>query len=332
MELDPDMLIRPRSRFPSFVSIAEGGLLRWIAVGVVALVFLGTTFYSVATDEVGVVKRLGTYVRTAQPGLHMKLPFAFEKVHKVRVKHVFKEEFGFATERPGVRTVYRRGDYLDESLMLTGDLNSAVVEWIIQYRIKDPILYLFEVRGVPETIRDVAEASMRNIVGDRSVTEVLTIGRREVADQVQLLMQQTLDEYQTGVEVVTVNLKDVNPPDPVKPSFNEVNEAKQERETLINEAWAEYNSAIPAAEGEAQRVIRDAEGYAVARVNRAEGDTERFLAVLAEYSRARDVTKRRLYLEAMSEILPKLEETYVVDPELRNLIPLLQLDRKGGRE
>jgi len=331
MELDPEMLIRQRPRMPSLSSL-RGGALRWVAIGIVALVFLTTTFYSVATDEVGVVKRLGTYVRTAEPGLHMKLPFAFEKVHKVRVKHVFKEEFGFATERPGVRTVYRRGDFSGESLTLTGDLDSAVVEWIVQYRVQDPIKYLFEVRGVPETIRDVAEASMRTIVGDRSVTEVLTIGRREVADQVQLLMQEILDEYETGVEVVTVNLKDVNPPDPVKPSFNEVNEAKQERETLINEAWAEYNRAIPAAEGEAQRVIRDAEGYGVARVNRAQGDTERFLAVLAEYSRAKDVTKRRLYLEAMNEILPKLDNRYIVDPELRNLIPLLQLDKKGSQE
>lgn len=331
MEFDPEMLVRPRPRFPSPPSLGSGGL-RWIALGIVALIFLTTTFYSVATDEVGVVKRLGTYVRTAQPGLHMKLPFAFEKVHKVRVKHVFKEEFGFATERPGVRTVYRRGDYSGESLMLTGDLNSAVVEWIVQYRVKDPVQFLFQVRGVPETIRDVAEAAMRSIVGDRSVTEVLTIGRREVADEVQLLMQDVLDGYGTGVEIVTVNLKDVNPPDSVKPSFNEVNEAKQERETLINEAWAEYNSAIPAAEGEAQRVIRDAEGYALARVNRAQGDAERFLAVLREYSRAKDVTKRRLYLETMSKVLPQIDRKFIVDPELRNLIPLLQLDGKGGQE
>ncbi len=330
MEYDPEMMVRSR-RFGA-LSLPGRVSLGWVVVGVVALVFLATTFYSVATDEVGVVKRLGTYVRTAQPGLHMKLPFAFEKVHKVRVRHVFKEEFGFATERPGVRTVYSRGDFSGQSLMLTGDLNSAVVEWIIQYRIKDPVQYLFNVRGVPETIRDVAEASMRTIVGDRSVTEVLTIGRREVADQVQLLMQDVLDRYESGVEVVTVNLKDVNPPDPVKPSFNEVNEAKQERETLINGAWAEYNRAIPAAQGEAQRVIRDAEGYALARVNRAQGDAERFIAVWKEYSRAKDVTKRRLYLETMTEILPKIQGKFIVDPELRNLIPLLQLDRKGGGE
>jgi membrane protease subunit HflK len=330
MEFDPEMMVRPKPPWRGLRTMPPGGL-RWVAGVVVAIVLLATTLYSVATDEVGVVKRLGRYSRTVQPGLHMKMPFAFEKVHKVRVKHVFKEEFGFATERPGVRTIYRRGDFSGESLMLTGDLNSAVVEWIVQYRIDDPVLYLFRVRGVPETIRDVAEAAVRDIVGDRSVTEVLTVGRREAADEVQLMMQRILDEYETGIEVVTVNLKDVNPPDPVKPSFNEVNEAKQERERLINEAWAEYNKEIPAAEGEAQRTIRDAEGYALARVNRAEGDAQRFLAVWSEYSRARDVTRRRLYLETMSEILPNIKKKYIVDPELKNLIPLLQLDGEGGQ-
>jgi membrane protease subunit HflK len=330
MKFDPEMEVRAR-RTPRVPDLNRT-TLSWAALVILAIIFLSTTFYSVATDEVGVVKRLGAYARTVPSGLHMKLPFAVEKVHKVRVKHVFKEEFGFATERPGVRTVYRRGDFSAESLMLTGDLNAAVVEWIVQYRISDPVKYLFRVRGVPETLRDVAEASMRQIVGDRSVTEVLTIGRREVADEAQLVMQQILDQYKTGIQVETVNLKDVNPPDPVKPSFNEVNEAKQEKERLINEAWSEYNKAIPAAEGEAQRVIRDAEGYALARVNRSEGEAERFVAVWREYSRAKDVTKRRLYLEMMTEVLPDIPNKFIVDPELRNLIPLLQLSGKGGGE
>ncbi len=331
MEYDPETMVthgRTTLRLPELRS----GAIRWIAIGIVAIIFLSTTLYSVATDEVGVVKRLGSYVRTVPSGLHMKLPFAFEKVHKVRVKYVFKQEFGFATERPGVRTVYRRGDFSGQSLMLTGDLNSAVVEWIIQFRIKDPVQYLFKVRGVSETLRDASEAAMRLVVGDRSVTEVLTVGRREVADQAHLLMQAILDDYEAGIEIVTVNLKDVNPPDAVKPSFNEVNEAKQERERMINEAWAEYNKEIPAAAGEAQRVIRDAEGYALARVNRAQGDAERFVAVWKEYSRARDVTRRRLYLETMTKILPEIKDKYIVDPELKNLIPLLQLGKKGAQE
>jgi membrane protease subunit HflK len=330
MKYDPEMMVNSR-RAPRLPELNRG-TLQWVAIVVLAIILLSTTFYSVATDEVGVVKRMGAYTRTVQSGLHLKLPLAIEKVHKVRVKYVFKEEFGFATERPGVRTVYRRGDFSAESLMLTGDLNAAVVEWIVQYRISDPVQYLFKVRGVPETLRDIAEASMRQIVGDRSVTEVLTVGRREVADQAQLVMQKILDEYETGIQIETVNLKDVNPPDPVKPSFNEVNEAKQEKERLINEAWSEYNKAVPAAEGEAERVIRDAEGYALARVNRSQGDAERFVAVWREYSRARDVTKRRLYLETMSEILSRTPRKFIVDPELKNLIPLLQLDGKGGGE
>lgn len=330
MEYDPGMRVynKPQIKFPPINTKAW----RWIALGVLAIIFLTTTFYSVATDEVGVVKRMGNYNRTVQSGLHVKLPFALEKAHKVRVKHVFKEEFGFATAQAGVRTTYRRGDFSAESLMLTGDLNSAVVEWIVQYRIQDPVLYLFKVRGVEETLRDVSEAAMRQIVGDRSVTEVLTIGRREVSDEVALLMQELLDKYEAGIEIVTVNLKDVNPPDQVKPAFNEVNQAKQERERLINEAWSEYNRAVPAAEGEAQRLIRDAEGYALARVNRAQGDAERFVAVWKEYSRARDVTKRRLYLEVMTEIIPSIENKYIIDPELKSLIPLLQLGAKGGQQ
>jgi membrane protease subunit HflK len=330
MEFDPEMLVRPRKRLE--IPALRGDLARWVVIGIVAIILLSTTFYSVATDEVGVVKRLGAYARTVQPGLHLKLPFALEKVHKVRVRYVFKEEFGFATERPGIRTVYRRGDFSGESLMLTGDLNAAVVEWIVQYRISDPVKYLFKVREVPETLRDVSEAATRRIVGDRSVTEVLTVGRREVADETQQIMQAILDEYETGIQIVTVNLKDVNPPDQVKPSFNEVNEAKQEKERLINEAWAEYNKAIPAAEGEAQRMIRDAEGYALARVNRAQGDAERFVAVWREYSQAKDVTKRRLYLETLTDVLPGIKNKYIVDPELENLIPLLQLQQKGGGE
>ncbi len=329
MEYDDEMRVH-QNRTIQFPPL-NTGVWRWIALGILGLIFVTTTFYSVATDEVGVVKRLGSYSRTVQPGLHFKLPFALEKVHKVRVRHVFKEEFGFATALAGVRTTYQRGDFTAESLMLTGDLNAAVVEWIVQYQVKDPALYLFKVRGVPETIRDVAESAMRQIVGDRSVTEVLTVGRVEVANEVALRMQEMLDTYETGIEIVTVNLKDVNPPDAVKPSFNEVNQAKQERERMINEAWSEYNKAIPAAEGEAQRVIRDAEGYALARVNRSQGDAERFVAVWREYSRAKDVTKRRLYLETMSEILPNIDRKFIVDPDFENLVPLLQFETKGGQ-
>ncbi len=308
---------------------------KWIVAGVVILValyVLFSTFYSIRADEVGVILRFGKYVRTTQPGLHLKLPFGIEKLNRVRIKHIFTEEFGYRTLRPGVRTEYARGEFLDESLMLTGDLNTAVVEWIVQYRVKNPVDYLFEVRNIGNTIRNASEFAMREIVGDRSVTEVLTIGRIEIGTEVEKTMQQVLDSYQAGIHIVTVKLQDVNPPDPVKPSFNEVNEAKQERERLINEAWQEYNKTIPQTIGEAERTIRTAEGYSLNRVNRANGDAQKFISIWQEYSRAKDVTRRRLYLEMMMDVLPKIEKKYIIDSSQRGMLPFLDLTPKEIKE
>ncbi len=309
--------------------------VKWIVTGIVVLVALYvvfSTFYSVKADEVGVILRFGRYVRITQPGLHLKLPFSIEKLYRVRIKHIFKEEFGFRTLRPGVRTEYARGQFLEESLMLTGDLNTAVVEWIVQYRVNNPVDYLFKVRNVRETIRNASEFAMREIVGDRSVTEVLTIGRIEIGTEVQRVMQQVLDSYQSGIYIVTAKLQDVNPPDPVKPAFNEVNEAKQEREKLINEAWQEYNKVIPQATGEAERTIRRADGYALNRVNRANGDAQKFIAVWQEYGKAKDVTRRRLYLEMMQDILPKIEKKYIIDSSQQGMLPFLDLTPKEIKE
>jgi len=307
---------------------------KWVGIGIIGiilLIVLISTFYSVGPDEEGVIKRFGKYVRVTQPGLHAKIPFV-ETVNKVRVKHIFKEEFGFRTLRAGVKTLYAPGDFNDESLMLTGDLNVAVVEWIVQYKIRDPIDYLFKVRDPRNTIRALSEAVMRQVVGDRSVDEVLTIGRIEVGQKAQEELQSILDTYETGIQVVTVKLKDVNPPDPVKPSFNEVNEAKQEKERTINEAWQAYNKVIPKAKGEAERTISTAEGYAVDRVNRAMGEANRFLAIWQEYRKAKDVTRRRMYLETLSDILPKIGEKYVIDSEGTGILPVLSLGEKGGEK
>jgi len=268
-------------------------------------------------------------MRITDPGLHVKIPFA-ESVTKVKVKRIFKEEFGFRTLRPGVRTVYTPEKWEDESLMLTGDLNVAVVEWIVQYRIVDPYKYLFKVRDVRKTIRDISEVVMRMVVGDRSVDEVLTVGRMEAATQAQKKLQEILNFYDTGIKIVTVKLKDVNPPDPVKPSFNEVNEARQDRERFINEAWQAYNKVIPKAKGEAEKVIAEAEGYAIKRVNRAQGDANRFLAIWKEYKRAKDVTRKRMYIETLSKVLPRVGKIYVVDSEQKTLLPLLSLE--GGKK
>ncbi|HXH28846.1 MAG TPA: FtsH protease activity modulator HflK [Candidatus Polarisedimenticolia bacterium] len=303
---------------------------------VFVLVAAATSFFTVAQDQVAVIQRWGRYVRTVPSGLHFKLPFGIERVTKVRVEYVYKEEFGFTSD-PGVRRPGLRPSSDQETRqMLTGDLNIADVEWIVQFKIRDPKAYVFKVRNVPLTLRNVSEAVMRRVVGDRSVTEVLTVGRAEIAALVEKDMQQLFDQYETGLVITTVQLKDVNPPEPVKPSFNEVNEARQEKERTTNQAWEAYNKAIPEAEGAARRTVSEAEGYAINRVNRARGDAQRFSALLTEYRRAPDVTRRRLYIEAMSDILPKIERKYIVDDQVKGLLPLLDLGRptrpQGGAE
>jgi membrane protease subunit HflK len=248
-------------------------------------------------------------------------------------QYIFRQEFGYQTTIPGVRTQIRRdASHLAESLMLTGDLNIATVEWVVQYRIKSPRDFLFNVREITKTIRDVAESVTRQVVGDHSVDEVIILSRREIAVEIKDRMQEMLDLYQAGIDIETVELQDVNPPDPVKPSFNEVNEARQEMEKMINQAWESYNKVIPKAKGEAEKTIRQAEGYELNRVNRAEGDANRFISIYNAYRQSKDVTKRRMYLEAMSEILPKIERKYVVDEDQKGLIQLLQLQDKGEKK
>ncbi len=304
---------------------------RTIGIGLIVLVVAAaafSSFYQVGTESEGVVLRLGRYNRTMGPGLHFKLPFGLERVHIVLSQRQLKEEFGFRTEEAGIRTRYAQQQFLEESLMLTGDLNVASVEWSVQYRIADPFLYLFKVRSVRDTFRAMAEAVMREIVGDRTVNEVLTVGRSELAITSQVKLQELCDQYQTGIRVVQVILQDITPPDPVKPSFNEVNQAQQDKEKLINEARADYNLAVPRARGEAEQTIRQAEGYSVDRVNRARGEAERFKAVYAEYRKAPEVTRRRIYLETLGQVLPNVGRKLIVDENTGNLVPLLQLGKE----
>ncbi|MFW6138643.1 MAG: FtsH protease activity modulator HflK [Spirochaetota bacterium] len=315
----------------SFMANAKKIILSGFVV-VLGLIFLFTLFYQVNTDQVGVITRFGKYVSITQPGLHVKIPFGVDKVTKVTVKRIHKEEFGFRTMMPGVKTEYQRVRPEEESLMLTGDLNSAVVEWIVQYRIADPVDYLFNVRNVRNIIRDASESVMRLAVGDRSVDEVVIISRREVAMEAEKRLQEILDSYQTGIHVVALELKDVNPPEPVKPAFNEVNEAKQEKERMVNEAWEAYNKAVPKARGEAEKTIRQAEGYALNRVNRSQGDAKKFTAIWQEYVNSKDVTRRRLYLEVLNEVLPKVGKKYVVDSQQKGLLQLLRLGEQGGEK
>jgi modulator of FtsH protease HflK len=311
-------------------SLSTGRLLgaAWfLAVGLLGFIGFLTSWYQVESDEVGIVQRFGAYVRTTEPGLHMKIPLFVETVTKVPVLRQLKMEFGFRTQRAGVQSRYEQqtADTRAEALMLTGDLNVANVEWSVQYRIKEPRQFLFHVRDVPRTFHDMAEAAMRHVVGDHSVDEVVTIGREKVALEAREELQRLCDLYGIGIEVQQLVLQDVNPPDPVKPAFNEVNQAIQEKERAINDAWAEYNRTVPLAKGQAEQAVRSAEGYAAERVNNAQGDAARFEAVLAEYVRAPQVTRRRLYLEAMAEILPKAGRRIIIDDKAKGILPLLQL-------
>ena len=297
-------------------------------IGIAVIWLLISAIYTVGADEVAVIQRFGKYMRTTAPGLHSKIPFGVETVKNVKVQRVFKEEFGFRTIQAGINSKYSTQSFIGESLMLTGDLNSAVVEWIVQYRVKDPVNYLFHVRNVVETLRDASESVMREVVGDHSVDEVIVLSRQDIEVLAQNATQKLLDEFETGIDIVTIKLQDVNPPKTVQPAFNEVNEARQEKERIINEALEAYNKVVPQAKGQAEQTIRQAEGYAVNRVNRSKGDAENFLAVWSAYNKAEDVTRRRLYLETLLEILPKLEKIYMIDEQQKGFIPLLQLQAK----
>ncbi len=304
-------------------------LLRIAVMVLVAIVALTSIPFQIRPEEVGLVLRVGRNVRTTEPGLHFKLPF-IEQVLRVPVQRQLKEEFGFRTTVPGIQTRSAAGEFAGESVMLTGDLNVAVVEWVVQYRVTDPYNYLFKVRGLTETFRSMSQAVMREVVGDRTVTEVLTVGRQEIATASERLLQDLVNQYEMGLVIDQIVLQDVTPPDPVKPSWDEVNQAQQQRDRLINEARAEYNKVIPRAKGEAGQAILQAEGYALERVNGAQGDATRFKAVYDAYRRAPEVTRRRLYLETMQRVLPELGAKVFMDQGLGSVMPLLPIEGLKG--
>ncbi len=309
----------------------HGGPILIIFIFIV--LYLGySCVYKIELNEVGVVQRFGEYVRTEHPGLNFKLPNGIEKVTKVNIKLTFKEEFGSAVRQMDRRSRYAPAStYLNESLMLTGDLNVAVVPWVVQYRISDPYMYLFKVQDVTSTLRDLSESSMRAIVGDSSVDEVIK-ERQLIAGEAKKLLQKELNDAETGITVDKILMQKTNVPEPVQSSFNQVNQAMQEKETMIFKANEAYFKIIPAAKGSAEKTIKSSEGYALDRVNRAKGDAARFLSVYAEYSKAPDITRRRLYLESIQKILPKLGEKYIIDSDQKNLLPLLNLRKlEGGK-
>jgi membrane protease subunit HflK len=308
-----------------------GGSL-WLLL-LVLLVAVGgyASVYTVAPEEAGVIQRFGRYVRVTGPGLHFKLPFGIETVSKVKTGRNFQMEFGYRTVEAGVRSRFTERGFKEESLMLSGDLNVVDLQWTVQYKIGDPKDFLFQVKDVDSAIRDMSESVMRRVVGNRLFDFVLTVGRAEIADRVKVEMQKVLDSYRTGIQVVNVKMQNVTPPEPVEAAFNEVNEAEQERESKINQAQAAYNREIPKAKGSALQTISKAEGYALERVNKAQGEANRFLDVLKEYRQAKDVTKRRLYLESMDQLLNRVGEIYLIDEDQKGLVPLLDLQKARGK-
>ncbi len=310
------------------LSFKGAPMVTLLAIAVV-VISLWTTWFTVQPEETAVVQRFGEVVRTAGPGLHFKAPLGIETVRTVPTARVLKEEFGYRTlaAASGQRTQYAADNkaFKNESLMLTGDLNVIDVQWIIQYRIEDPILFLFNVRDTPKTVRDITESVMRRVVGNRLGSDVLTVARVEVSSEAKEEIQKILSEYKTGVRLVTVELQDVTPPDSVKPAFNEVNEARQDKERTINQAQEQANREIPKAGGEATQSISQAEGYALERTNRAQGEANRFLAILADYEGAPEVTRQRMYLESLSGFLAGLKDLYIVDSDQKALIPWLPM-------
>lgn len=301
------------------------------AVPVILILLAITTWsawYTVPSDSVAILQRFGKYQSEVPPGLHFKIPFGVDVATILPVKRQLKQEFGFFT--PGATNPDQYSDTPEEeSPMVTGDLNAALVEWVVQYRISEPVKYLFAVREPGATLRDVSESVMREAVGDRTVDEVITIGRQEIEAEALTRMQQLATRYEMGVSIDQVQLKNINPPAPVQDSFNEVNQAQQEKERLINEARRDYNRVIPLAEGEKDQRIREAEGYRLKRINEAEGDVARFKAVFTEYQKAPDVTQRRLYLETLQAIMPSVQNKVIVDEHMQGILPLLNLNKQA---
>jgi membrane protease subunit HflK len=308
--------ILPRLRLGAFI------------VPIIFIVYTAmTAIFSVPTESEAVILRFGKFVKRVGPGLHFKLPFGIDRQTSIPVKRQLKQEYGFATRGASNPTQFSsRDERPKEKAMVTGDLNAALVEWVVQYRITQPEQFLFKVRFPEDTLRDVSESVMREAVGDRTVDEVITIGRQAIESEALSRLQQIVNEYGMGLTIDQIQLKSVDPPEPVQSSFDEVNQAKQEREKLINISKGEYNKAVPRTGGEADQHIERAKGYAIQRINEAEGDATRFNALLTEYLKAPEVTRKRLYLETLAEVLPRIRSKIILDDDAKQVLPLLQLN------
>lgn len=329
---DPGELLEKLRRDVSGTMVGLG------ALALLLVVLATSSAYTVQPEERAVVTRFGKLLDVRGPGLHFKLPLGIDRAVRVPTARILKEEFGFRSSSIKDRTEYvQTPEHLAEALMLTGDLNVVEVQWVVQYQVSDPVAYLHQIGNPDRTIRDVSESVMRRIVGNRLLSDVLSgQGRVVISGDARDEIGRILDEYGVGISIRTVELQDVVPPAAVRPSYNAVNEAQQERERLINEAEKRRNQEIPRARGEAKQLVNEAEGYRAERINRAIGDASRFTAVATEYRRAPDITRRRLYLETLDVVLPKAGQVLVVEPGSTAPLPLMTLDGRrpaaGGAE
>jgi len=294
-----------------------------IIVGILALIFLGTSVFIVDQTEQAVITRFGRFIGTREPGLHVKLPFGIDRNYTVNVRTVQTEEFGFRTTRNGTYPAY--SNQANESVMLTGDLNIVDVEWIIQYRVVDPKAWIFNVNERRATIRDVSRSAINTLVGDRAIMDIMGIERSAIENEALAIMNDRFNEYGLGIDVIAVKLQNVTPPSGVQEAFEDVNKAMQDLERLINEGQQVYNEEIPKARGEAEKTIQIAQGYATERVNKANGDVARFNSVYEEYRRAPEVTRQRLYYEMIEEVFKDEKNMTVIDRNLQNFLPLMNM-------
>jgi membrane protease subunit HflK len=314
------------------VMSAMGRLRKWLLAAfwlILAVSLMATSYFTVPADSVAVVQRFGKWIGTREPGLHLRVPFGVDKITLVPVRRQLKLEFGFASPQP--TNPYQASQHpTEERDLVTGDLNAAQVEFVIQYRIDDPKQYLFATKSPEETLRAASEAVMREVIGDRTVDEVITFGRQEIENSVLPILQHLTKQYTLGLRVDLVQLKNINPPEKVQASFNDVNNAQQEKQRDINQATGQYNQVVPRARGEAARMIEEARGYAQKRINEATGDASYFNSMLAEYVKAPEVTRTRIYLETMSEILPKMGQKIILDEQTSKMFPFLPLPSHPG--
>ena len=330
-DVDIQEIVRKLKEQYHSLPFSRGPLLGLVLAAILIVIGI-TSYYKVEAEEIAVVLRFGKFVGTAGPGPHLKIPFGVDSVKIVVTGRVHQSEYGYRTAEACVRSTFVEKGYEQEALMLSGDLNVVNLQWTVQYKIQDPVDYLFRVSGVEKTLDDISESVMRRIVGNRYADEILTVGRASIAEAARKEIQEILDQYKTGLRIVTVALQNVNAPNPVRAAFNEVNEAGQEKDRMINDAQQAYNQKIPKAVGEARQTITQAEGYALERVNKSEGEVHRFLDILAEYQKAPDVTRSRMYLESMESLLGRINQLYVIDQDQKGLLPFFDIGRFAGQE